>query len=127
METADFSPAIAASGDTDNRLFELRTYTCHPNKLPNLLQRFRSNTCKLFAEAGMTNIAYWTSLPQGAEQPKLIYLLAHKNEAAAKKSWETFRANPDWIKVRDASEAAGPIVEGIETVKLQPLSFSSIR
>jgi hypothetical protein len=127
METTEFTPAIAPSGSATNRLFELRTYTCHPNKLPNLLERFSKHTCKLFTNAGMTNIAYWTSLPADTAQPKLIYLLAHKDKDAAKNSWDSFRKNPEWIKARDASEANGLIVERVESILLKPLPFSTIR
>ncbi|KYP15252.1 NIPSNAP family protein [Flavihumibacter sp. CACIAM 22H1] len=128
MEATGYSPAIQASKQGADRLFELRTYTCYPDKLSNLQERFKNHTCKLFADAGMTNIAYWTSkADDDKKQPTLIYLLAHKSEEAAKKSWDLFRNNPEWIKVRNASEAAGPIVEQIESIFLKPLPFSAIR
>jgi len=42
-----------------------------------------------------------------------VYLLAHESPQAAKKSFEAFRQDPDWIKVRTASEdrAGGPLTE----------------
>lgn len=83
METTTFSPAVTASRQRPERLFELRTYTCHPDKLSNLLARFQNHTCKLFGQAGMTNIAYWTTIPAPGEQAKLVYILAHPNKTAA--------------------------------------------
>ena len=98
-----------------------------PGKLENLDTRFRDHTRKLFEKQGMTNVVYWHSVPQDGSQPKLVYLLAHKSEEAAKTSFDAFRKDPDWIKARDASEANGKIVEKVESVYLTPLDFSRLK
>ena len=108
----------------ENRIFELRTYYTHEGKLDNLLTRFRDHTTKLFEKHGMTNVGYW--IPK--DKPNtLIYLLAHKNEAAAKASWDAFRTDPIWVKARDASEASGKIVQKVESVYLSPTDFSKMK
>nr|WP_315823861.1 NIPSNAP family protein [Paraflavitalea speifideiaquila] len=84
MNAAAISPIIKASQQDPTRTFELRTYTCLPGRLPNLITRFRDHTLKLFENHGMTNIAYWTTLETDSTQPKLIYILAHKSEEAGK-------------------------------------------
>lgn len=127
MTAADISPVIKASRTGADRVFELRTYTCNPGKLPTLLTRFRDHTLKLFEKHGMTNIAYWTTVEKDNAQPKLVYILAHKSEAAGKQSFATFVADPAWIAVRDASEKDGKIIEKLESVMMRPLSFSAIR
>jgi NIPSNAP len=126
MKATDFSAAIGAS-KKGNRVFELRTYTAAPEKLSNVLARFRNHTTALFAKYGMTNIAYWTSLEENAVQPKLIYLLAHNNEEAGKQSFDNFRKDPEWIKVKTESESKGIIVEKIESVYMTALPFSKIK
>ncbi|MBO9562052.1 MAG: NIPSNAP family protein [Niastella sp.] len=127
MNAASISPVIKASRQGADRTFELRTYTCLPGKLPNLIARFRDHTQKLFEKHGMTNIAYWTTVENDTTQPKLVYILAHKSEEAGKKSFDTFRADPVWIAARDASEKDGKIVEKVESIFMKPLSFSAIR
>lgn len=127
MTASDVSPVIGPSVKSPDRTFELRTYTCNPGKLPTLITRFRDHTRKLFEKHGMTNIAYWTTVEKDSTQPKLIYILAHQSEAAGKKSFETFVADPAWIAVRDASEKDGKIIEKLESVYLRPLPFSTIR
>jgi hypothetical protein len=109
------------------RVFEIRTYTCEKDKLPALLARFRDHTTKLFEKHGMTNIGYW--VPTDGERSKntLIYVLAHENRAAADKSWQAFRSDPDWIKARDASEAAGKIVSKVESIYANPTDFSAMK
>lgn len=127
MTAADISPVIKASRMGADRVFELRTYTCLPGKLPNLLTRFRDHTLKLFEKHGMTNIAYWTTVEKDNAQPKLVYILAHKSEAAGAASFAAFRADPVWIAARDASEKEGKIVEKVESLLMRPLPFSTIR
>lgn len=123
----ELSPKIKRSGGKGQRIFELRTYHCFPGKVENINARFRDHTRKLFEKHGMTNVAYWNTIEKEGAQPKLVYLLAHATEAAAKASFDAFRKDPAWIKVRDASEANGKIVEKVESVYLEPLDFSPMK
>ena len=116
-----------ASSAADNRVFELRTYTTLPGKLPDLLARFRDHTTKLFEKHGMQNIGYWVPKDAPRSENTLIYLLAHSSREAAKKSWDAFRADPDWQKAAKASEANGKLVDKVESVFLDPTDFSKIK
>src|SRR2546421_346890 len=104
--------AAVPAADATGRVYELRTYTAAPGKLDALNARFRDHTLKLFERHGMVNVGYWTPAKdqKGAENT-LVYLLAHKDMDAAKKSWAAFRADPDWTAARKASEekAGGPL------------------
>jgi len=129
MTLTDYSPAPgSAAGPV--RTFELRTYTTNEGKLGALDARFRDHTMALFARHGMTSIAYWhpTDADQGAGKT-LVYLLAHASEGAAKKSWDAFRADPEWIKVRAESEKNGSLLipDGVKSVYLTPTDFSTIK
>ncbi len=109
------------------RIFELRTYHCYPGKLDAITARFRDHTRKLFEKHGMTNIVYWYSVEKDDKQPDLVYMLAHKSEAAAKASFNAFRADPLWQEAARKSEENGKIVEKIDLVFLQPLAFSPLK
>lgn len=122
----DLSPKIKKSGKGD-RIFELRTYYCFPGKIKDINARFRDHTRKLFEKQGMVNVAYWYTVEPEGIQSRLVYLLAHKNEDSAKASFDAFRKDPEWIKVRDASEANGKIVEKVESRYLRPLDFSPMK
>lgn len=105
MQPTDYSPAVKPS-NVGNRVFELRVYKTAPNALEPLHARFRDHTVKLFEKHGMTNLYYWTPMAgQPGEADTLIYILAHKSKEAGLQSFEKFRADPDWIKARAASEA----------------------
>jgi hypothetical protein len=125
LATAGTHPSCFAA-DAADKVYELRTYTVVQGRMPAMLKRFRDHTTKLFEKHGMQNIGYWN--PEGKDgETKLIYLLAHDSKEAAAKSWEGFRSDPDWIKVRDASEADGKIVEKVDSVYMKPTDFSKLK
>jgi hypothetical protein len=110
-----------------NRVYELRTYTCYDGKLEALKARFRDHTIAIFKRLGMESIGYW--VPQDPEKSKntLIYMLAHPSLEAARKNWAAFQTDPEWVKARAESEAAGPIVQKTESVYLNPTEFSALK
>ena len=105
LAATDFSPEIKLSTGAAPRLFELRTYTASTGHLENLLARFRDHTLKLFTKHGMANFGYWTPVEKkdGAGE-KLVYMLAHKNKEARDAAFASFRADPDWVAAKKASE-----------------------
>jgi NIPSNAP len=129
----EFSPLIKPAVKTPVRAFELRTYIANPGKLPNLLTRFHDHTLALFSKHGMEHIGYWLTTDSTAAEPgtvpqqTLIYLLAHPSEAEGKRQFKAFADDPDWQRVRAASEAAGPINKSVVSVYLTPTDFSPLR
>ena len=117
----------ASTTDAKQRIFEIRTYTTAPGKLPDLLKRFREHTTKLFEKHGMTNIGYWVPTDEPRSQNTLIYIVAHESRAAAEKSWKAFRSDPEWQKVQKNSELNGKIVTKVESVFAAPTDFSPIK
>ncbi len=109
------------------RVYELRTYHCMPGKLEALKTRFRDHTTKLFAKHGMKNVGYWIPADAPASQDTLIYILSYDSREAAKKSWADFQNDPEWKKVRDASEKDGKIVEKVDSVYMSPADFSPLK
>jgi hypothetical protein len=118
------SAGFAAAQD---RVYELRTYTCNEGKLEALKARFRDHTIAIFKRHNMESIGYW--VPQDPERSKntLIYIIAHASREAAAKNWAEFRADPEWQKVQKESEAAGPIVQKTESVYMSPTDFSQLK
>ena len=106
------------------RVFELRTYTTAPGKLGDLHKRFADHTMKIFSRHGMKNIIYWTPDDSKLKTNTLVYVLAHKSRAAAKKNWTAFRNDPDWKKAFAASRKNGPIVTKVVSQFLNPTGYS---
>ncbi len=111
----------------ENHVFELRTYTTHEGKLDDLLKRFRDHTTRIFDKHGMTSIGYWVPQDPALSKNTLIYILAFPSREAAKKSWDAFRADPEWQKVAKDSEANGKIVDHVVSVFMEPAGFSKIK
>ena len=122
MKSASVVHAQAA-----NRVFEIRTYTATEGKLDALKARFRDHTIALFDKHGMKSIGYWTPEDAPLSQNTLIYILAHQSRDAAKKSWDAFRNDPEWVKAKAASEVGGPLTTKVESVFVDPTDFSPIR
>ncbi len=131
LSVANFNPAVAEYNGAP-RVFEMRSYTTPDGKIGALDARFRDHTCALFEKHGMTNLGYYHPIDakDGAGKT-LIYFLAHKDRAAAEKSWAAFRADPVWVAAKAASEkAAGgslTIPDGVKSVFLAPTDFSPVK
>lgn len=108
-------------------VFELRTYVAPEGRLEDLKTRFRDHTLKIFENHGMKNVVYGVPSDAPASQNTLIYLLQHDSREAAKKSWDDFRTDPNWVKARDASEKNGKIVTKVESIFLDPVDFSPMK
>lgn len=127
LSYSDILPAINGTNPWGDRVYEMRTYTCLPDKLPNLIARFKNHTVKLFEKHGMQNVAYFTTIEKDGSQSKLVYFLAHKSEDEGAKSFASFRTDPVWVTARDASEKDGKIVEKVESIYMKPTSFSKLK
>jgi hypothetical protein len=137
LDLTDYPGDLKVSKAGESRLFELRTYTASPGKLEDLNARFRDHTCKLFEKHGISNVGYWTVNKDQTDAEKkgagntLVYIVAHKNEEGAKAAWAAFRADPDWVAARKASEekAGGSLTaqDGVKSVYMNPSDYSPIR
>jgi len=127
MTLADFSPALIVSDNHNpSRVFELRMCTMLPGKFPDIVKRSANQTKALFSKHGMTNVAYWISAEGEGQQPRLIYILAHASEEAAKQSFANVRVDPEWMKVKAKLEKNVAFTDKIESQYMKPLVFSKI-
>lgn len=120
--------AVAEAQDAA-RVYELRTYTTEAGRLPALLERFGGGEIDLFHRAGMTSVGYWVPDDPELSQHTMVYMLVHDSREAAAESWQRFRDDPDWQRMRAESEADGPILvrDGVRSMFLTPTSFSPAR
>lgn len=132
LALTDFSPEPKEDAEKINHVFELRTYTATPGNLPLLLDRFRQHTLTLFSRHGMEHLAYFTpAAGQPGEKDTLIYLLKHQSVEAQKASFDAFRADPEWVKVKEDSEKAGggslTIQDGVKSETLIATDYSPVK
>jgi hypothetical protein len=115
---------VRAHDEGGARVFELRTYHCHPGRLDALHTRFRDHTNYLFVKHGMSLIGYWTPADK---EDTLVYVVAFASAEAREAAWNGFRNDPAWQKARAESEKAGPIVDKVESQLLAATDYSPIR
>jgi len=118
-------PEKAGMGGSASMVYELRVYHANEGKLDDLLKRFRDHTTRIFEKHGIKNVAYWTPLDEPLKSKTLIYILAHPSREAAISNWKAFGDDPEWQKVRDASEVNGKLVEKVDSTFMVLTDFSS--
>jgi hypothetical protein len=94
--------------------FEMRTYTVHEGKMPDLIQRFQNHTRALFTKHGIENVAYFLS--EEEPQKKLTFIIGYPSATERDIRWGNFTNDPEWKAVAKASEANGPIVQKVDQV-----------
>ena len=124
MPTSSYAQSASPAAPASGRVFEMRTYYCHPGRLDALNKRFRDHTVRLFTKHGMEHVGYWVP----TDKPDvLVYVLAYPSREAATKAWAAFRADPDWNAARTASEKDGPIVQKVESVYMTAVDYSPMK
>lgn len=117
--------ALAVNDDAPSRVYELRTYSTAPERLANLIDRFREHNLRLFQRHGITLVGAWVPFEKDEAGDRLIYLVSFPSREAARQSWAAFSADPEWKALFEKEkEALGPIVTRVETVFLTPTDYS---
>jgi len=119
--------ATAADAPPAGKVYELRVYHTNPGKLEALHARFRDHTCKLFQKHGMELVGFWTPIDGEESKDTLIYIVAFPSVEAQKKAWQSFRADPEWIKVKAESEKEGSLTTKVESKNMKATDFSPLR
>ena len=110
------------------RLFELRTYESKtPTSLRRKIDMFNQEEIKIFRDCGFANV-FFGEMVIGPRMPNLTYLVGYDDMAAREKAWDTFRVNPDWLRIKGRQEwADSEVVSNITASFLRPTGFSQIR
>lgn len=108
-------------------VFEIRTYTASAGKLDALKARFRDHTLRFFEKYNMKSVAYWEAVDGPGANTTITYILMHDSIEAARKNWAAFNADPEWVEIRNKSNADGNIVAKVESYFARPLDFSPIK
>lgn len=102
--------------------YELRTYYANEGKLDQLHARLRSHALPLFAKHGISSVGYWVPLPNPDQ--RLVYLLAYPSREQRDSCWKKFIADPQWQTAFKNSEAAGRLVNKVESLFLHTTDYS---
>ncbi len=109
LEATDYSPEVVPLNPPPQtpRIFELRVYHSPTYRQLALLHaRFSGDEIRIFHRSGVFPILY-TSTIVGPQMPNLTYVIPFADLAAREKAWGAFGADPEWLKVRQASVEKG--------------------
>lgn len=94
--------AIVAEGSLANadRVYELRLYESATEKIAETkVDMFNSGEVPIFLDCEIQPIFIGKCIA-GPQMPSMTYLTTYPSEAARLKSWDAFRAHPDWAKLK---------------------------
>ncbi len=109
-----FACLVQAQQTYTSSYFEMRTYTVHEGKMPDLIQRFQNHTRALFSKHGIENVAYFLS--EEAPDKQLTFILGYPSATERDIRWNNFANDPEWKAAAKASEANGPLVQKVDQV-----------
>ena len=117
----------SGASNPPQHVYELRMYHVNPGKMDALVARFGDHTDAIFKRHNMKSIGYWVPEDAADSQSLFIYILEHPSREEAKKNWAAFQADPEWKRVKGASEAEGSLVDHIDSMFMDPTNYSALK
>lgn len=122
-----FLPDTPAHKLNARRYFELRVYHSSSSTILRALhERFAGPESKIFARSGIYPILYGSTI-FGGEMPNLTYLIPFDSLAAREKAWDTFGADPEWLRVREESNKYGQLVSVSNISIYRAVAYSPVK
>jgi hypothetical protein len=121
-------PRIEVPDTSKPRIFELRTYESHGERAHALkMEMFTSlGELEIFRRTGLTPVFFGRTLV-GRRLPNFVYMLTFADQAAREKAWSTFRADPEWTKLKGTPGYSNPeILSNLTSLTLQPTDYSQV-
>jgi hypothetical protein len=107
-------------------LYEMRTYTAMPGRLPDLHKRFTDVVLAFFKKHGIQPVGFWTNELGGASD-QLIYILAYDSLADREEKWGAFIGDPERAARFAETEKTGPLVRRLTAQILRPTPYSPLQ
>lgn len=120
-------PRLGKTDPSKPRLFNLRVYESHNERAAaKKIEMFEKGELAIFQRVGLVPV-FFAAAVVGPALPNLTYLLVFPDEDGRKKAWDTFRADPAWLKLKaEPGYADKEIVSKITNHVLTPAAYSEI-
>jgi hypothetical protein len=109
-----------AAGQNGERvlIYEIRVYEAAEGRAEAMRRRFADNVAtRFFPRHGIELVGAFTA-PE--EDGRLTYMTRFADEAARKKAWASFAADPEWAALKASSEPDGPLLKSQTISVLSP-------
>jgi len=107
-------------------LYELRTYSAMPGRLPDVHRRFAEITLGFFKKYGIQVVGFWTN-EIGGPNDELIYILGYESLADREKKLGAFLADQERVAKFAETEKNGPLVWRLTAHVLRPTPYSAMQ
>lgn len=100
-------------------IYEIRVYEAKDGKAAAMRERFvKEVAARFFPRHGIELVGAFVG-PE--DDGRLTYMTRFADEDARKKAWAAFGADPEWAKVKAASETDGPLLKNQVVTVLSPV------
>lgn len=104
-------------------IHQLRVYEIFAHNKSAFHDRFRDHAARIMKTYGFDIMATWESPTESGTE--FVYLLAWPDERTMTDSWQRFRADDEWKRVKQETNAKhGDLVGKIQEKTLVPTSYS---
>lgn len=101
---------------------ELREYVACPGRAEDLHRRFAELTFDLWEEMGLDIRGFWNV----ADDPgRIVYLVRFQTIDDAQEHWSRFSQDPRWLRIKEATERDGPLIESIAVTYLHTPDYAA--
>src|SRR5262245_61362989 len=109
--TVGLMTTATSNAQSSNHVYELRIYPVNPGKMEGVKSRFGDHSDAILKRHGMKDIGYWVAQDTPQLKNRFVYIVEHASRQQADKNWAAFVADPEWPKVKAASEVNGQLVD----------------
>ncbi len=114
-------PALHKQGKP--RLFELRSYESHSEKMGTLkVEMFNSGEVPIFLDCGIQPV-FMGRVLAGPKMPNLTYMTVYSGRNQLEEGWAKFGKHPDWQELRQVEKYKGTVSK-IHKALLVPRPYS---
>lgn len=97
-------------------IHELREYVALPGREELLHRRFADMTLDLWDKIGLDLVGFWYV---DGDPRRIVYMVRFDSVSAAQQHWARFTADARWQRIKEQTEADGPLIESITSTYLQ--------
>jgi hypothetical protein len=99
-------------------IYEIRVYEAHDGKSEAMRIRFKQHVVPRMPGLGIELLGVFEA---PTDDGRLTYVTRFKSEEDRTKAWAAFGADPDWKKIKAASEQNGPLLKNQTVSVLSPV------
>ncbi|HZY46702.1 MAG TPA: NIPSNAP family protein [Candidatus Bathyarchaeia archaeon] len=107
-------------------IHQLRIYEIFEHNKAAFHKRFRDHAMRIMRSYGFNIVATWEA--KTVDRTEFVYLLSWPDEKTMQNAWDQFRANEEWKKIKQVTNAQhGDLVGTIEDRVLLPVDTGLLK